>query len=484
MEHTNEKYVLDSGLVSFDPIVLVLDLLKRWLLVVVVAITLGVGAYVLSDVMYTPQYQANATLVVTSRSNTGTVFNNLSSANSLANVFTQVLNSSLLRKTVLQEAGITQFDGSITAKSINGTNLMTLHVVGSNPRTVYAVARAVIENHEELTYQIIGDIVLEVLQEPMIPSHPINSANSSRNMRNTMLIAALAVSAFIMYLSFSRDAVRSNKEVRKKLDCHLLGEIPHENKYKTLRKLILREKTGIVISNPTTSFHFTENIHKLRRRMEQRMGNGRVLMVTSVMENEGKSTVAVNTALALAQKYDRVLLLESDLRKPACHTIMNQKPDQIKVTVKEVLLSNANPEDAVIRDRASGLYMMLDPKGIRNPGDLLGSKTTGDLIQWCRDHFDFVVMDLPPMSVATDAESVLEYADGSMLVIRQNIVRADALNRAIVALKRGKAKFTGCVLNNVYSSFLSSGQGVRGTYYAKYRRYGKYGNYVKKNPEV
>ena len=482
MEHTNEKYVLDSGLVSFDPIVLVLDLLKRWLLVVVVAITLGVGAYVLSDVMYTPQYQANATLVVTSRSNTGTVFNNLSSANSLANVFTQVLNSSLLRKTVLQEAGITQFDGSITAKSINGTNLMTLHVVGSNPRTVYAVARAVIDNHEELTYQIIGDIVLEVLQEPMIPSHPINSANSSRNMRNTMLIAALAVSAFIMYLSFSRDAVRSNKEVRKKLDCHLLGEIPHENKYKTLRKLILREKTGIVISNPTTSFHFTENIHKLRRKMEQRMGSGRVLMVTSVMENEGKSTVAVNIALALAQKYDRVLLLESDLRKPACHTIMNQK--DIKVSLKEVLLSNAKPEDALIQDRASGLYMMLAPKGIRNPGDLLGSKPMADLIQWCRDNFDFVVMDLPPMSVASDSESILEFADGSMLVIRQNVVRADALNRAIVALKRGKAKFTGCVLNNVYTSFLSSGQGVRGTYYNKYRKYGKYGNFVKKNPEV
>ncbi len=482
MEHTNEKYVLDSGLVTFDPIVLVLDLLKRWLLVVVVAVTMGVGAYVISDLSYKPMYQTNATFVVTSRSSSGTVFTNLSSANSLASVFTEVLNSSLLRKTVMQEAGITYFDGTITARSVNGTNLMTLQVAGSNPRTVYAVAKSIIENHEELTYQIIGDIILEVLQEPVIPSYPINSANSASNMKNVMILSALATSAFIMFLSFSRDAVRSNKEVRKKLDCHFLGEIPHENKYKTLRKMIHREKTGIVISNPTTSFHFTENIHKLRRRMEQRMGNGRVLMVTSVMENEGKSTVAVNIALALAQKYDRVLLLESDLRKPACHTIMN-KP-KVDVTVKEVLLGSAKPEDAVVQDRASGLYMMLDPKGIRNPGDLLGSKATADLVQWCRDNFDFVVMDLPPMSVATDSESVLEFADGSMLVVRQNIVRADALNRAIAALKRGKAKLTGCVLNNVYSSFWSSGQGVRGTYYSKYRKYGKYGNYVKKNPEV
>lgn len=482
MEHTNDKYVLDSGLIAFDPIVLVQDLMKRWLLVVVVAITLGVGAYILSDLTYKPVYQTKATFVVTSRSSSGTVYTNISSANSLSGVFTEVLNSSLLRKTVMQEAGISGFDGTITARSINGTNLLTLQVSGSNPRTVYAVAKSIIDNHEELTYEIIGDIILEVLQEPVIPAFPVNSSNASQNMRNVIILTALATSALIMFLSFNRDAVRSNKEARKKLDCHFLGEIPHENKYKTFRKLLQREKTGIIISNPTTSFHFTENIHKLRRRMEQRMGSGRVLMVTSVMENEGKTTVAVNIALALAQKYDRVLLLESDLRKPACHTIMDHK--DIKVTVKEVLLGKAKPEDAVVQDRASGMYMMLDPKGIRNPGDLLGSKATADLIQWCRDNFDFVVMDLPPMSVATDTESVLEFADGSMLVVRQNIVRADALNRAIAALKRGKAKLTGCVLNNVYSSFLSSGQGVRGTNYSRYRKYGKYGNYVKKNTDV
>jgi capsular polysaccharide biosynthesis protein len=153
----------------------------------------------------------------------------------------------------MEEAGISYFDGTITARSIEGTNLMTLQVAGSNPRTVYAVARSIIENHEELTYQIIGDIILEVLQEPVIPSYPINSANSSLNMRNVIILSALATSAFIMFLSFSRDAVRSNKEVRKKLDCHFLGEIPHENKYKTLLSRLRRKKTSILITNPPIS---------------------------------------------------------------------------------------------------------------------------------------------------------------------------------------------------------------------------------------
>lgn len=482
MEHTNETYVLESGLLQFDPIVLVLDLIKRWILVLTFAITVGFGAYILSDLIYQPQYRSTATFVVTSRSSSGTVYNNLSVTNSLAKVFSEVLNSSVLKKTVLEEAGLSRFNGTITASGIPNTNLMTLQVVSSDPRTTYLVIRAVIDNHESLTYQVIGDVVLEVLQEPVVPFSPINSANSFTNMRNTMIIAAFAACVLLMFMSYNRDAVRSSKEVRKKLDCHFLCEIPHENKYKTIRKLIRREKSGIVISNPTTSFHFTENIRKLRRRIEQRMGTGRVLMVTSVMENEGKTTVGINVALAMAEKYDRVLLMESDLRKPAVHTIMGQKT--APVTVKDVLLNNANPEDALIQDRNTGLYMMLDPKGIRNPGDLLSSKAMHDLVQWTRERFDIVVLDLPPMSVATDAESVLELADASMIVIRQNVVHTDALNRAIAAMKRGKAKMIGCVLNNVYSSFVSSGQGIMGGYNSKYHKYGKYGNYAKKAKDV
>lgn len=481
MENMKEKNTSESGLLAFDPIVLIRDLLKRWLLVVAVSIVVGAGAYILSDLTYQPQYRTYTTFVVTSRSSSSTVYSNLSSTSALANVFSEVINSSVMRKMILEEANISYFNGSISASSIPQTNLLTLTVVSSDPKATFDVTRAIINNHEELTFQIIGDIVLDILQDPVVPTAPINHSNSVSNMRLAMLAAAFGTSALLIFLSYNRDAVRSAKEVRKKLDCHFLGEIPHEKKYKTLRKWLSREKTGIVISDPTTSFHFTENIRKLRRRIEQRMGGGRVLMVTSVMENEGKSTVAVNIAMALHQKYDRVLMLESDLRKPAIHTIMQQ--NDVKVSVKDVLINGAAPDTAIIQDRATGLYMMLDPKGLRNPGDILSSMSMNQLLQWTRENFDYVVVDLPPMSVATDAESVLEFADSSLLVVRQNVVKADALNRAISAMKRGKAKLVGCVLNNVYSSFLSSGQGIRGGHYGKYSKYGKYGAYASKHTE-
>ena len=66
-----------------------------------------------------------------------------------------------------------------------------------------------------------------------------------------------------------RKSVRSSAEAQAKLDCDYLGEIPHENKYKTVFAWLNRKKTSILISNPVTSFHFAENVRKLRRRVEQ-----------------------------------------------------------------------------------------------------------------------------------------------------------------------------------------------------------------------
>jgi len=261
------------------------------------------------------------------------------------------------------------------------------------------------------------------------------------------------------------------------LDCRYLGQVPHEWKYRTLHSLMRQRKRSILITNPVTSFRFVESIRKLRRRVEQRMKTRKVLMVTSLLENEGKSTVAVNLAMAMAKKYKKVLLIDCDLRKPACHLLLEQQwggPG-----VRDVLRGDAPVADALLQDGASGIWMLLQRKGGKDSGDLLASPNMPRLLEWARQEFDFVVLDLPPMAAATDAEAVADLADGSLLVVRQNAAVAPALNKAIASLSRGRAKMLGCVLNNVYSTSLFSGQGYGGGYgtYSHYGKYGKYGAY-------
>lgn len=475
MENTNELHMTRSGFLPFDPIVLVLDVARRWLLILLAALTVGIGAYIVTDACYEPVYQARTTFVVTSRSSASSVYSNLTSTTGLASVFTEVLNSSLLRKAILAEIGSSSFDGSINAAVIPETNLLTVTVTASDPRTAFLVAQAVIDHHDTVTYQVVDGIALEVLQYPTVPTAPTNRANAMDQLKDMAVLAALGMAALVAALSFVRNAVRSSEEARNKLDCNCLGEIPHENKYKTLGARIRNRKTSILITNPTTSFRFVETVRKLRRRVEQRMRGGKVLMVTSLLENEGKSTVAVNLALALAQKHEKVLLIDCDLRKPACHTLLEQT--QIPHAVRDVLAGKAAPGDAVLRDSRSGLSLLLEKQGSSSAGDLLSSHGMQSLLAWTRQEYNYVVLDLPPMTAGPDAESVTESADACLLVVRQNAALVPALNKAIATLEHGKAKLLGCVLNNVRSTRLSSGQGTGYGSYGKYGHYGRYGHY-------
>lgn len=472
MENTNELNTAETSLLPFDPIVLIQDVAKRWLVILLAALMIGVGSYIKTDVEYTPVYKTSMTFVVTSRGSFSSVYNNLSSTTNLASVFTDLLNSSILRKAILEELGAESFGGTIKASAVSETNLLSVTVTASDPRTAFLVAQAIIDHHETVTYQVVSDVVLEVLQSPTVPTGPSNYDNASSQMKKMMILGAGAACVILALMSFMRDAVRSGREARTKLDCDYLGEIPHEEKYKTLFARIRHRKTSILITNPATSFRFVETIRKLRRRVEQHMQGGKVLMVTSLLENEGKSTVAVNLALAMAQKHSRVLLIDCDMRKPACHAVLEQR--KFDHGLREVLTQKAPLSEAIVRYKKTNMYMILERVGSRNSGDLIASENMQALLRWARKEFDFVVLDLPPMSAVSDAESLLEHADASLLVVRQNAAVAPALNRVIAALDGGRAKLLGCVLNNVYSTDMFSGQGHN---YGGYDRYGRYGNY-------
>lgn len=473
MEKTHDY--AEAGLLPFDPIVLIQDVAKRWLAVVLAALVLGVGAYIKTDLEYTPEYQATTTFVVTSRGSSSSVYSNLSSTSSLASVFTDLLNSSILRKAILEDLDIQSFDGTINASAVPETNLLTVTVTASDPRTAFLVSQAIIDNHEEVTYQIISGVVLEVLQSPAVPRNPINHTDALGQMKKFLVIGALTACALLAAVSFSRNAVRSGREAREKLDCSYLGEVPHEKKRKSLHARLRGQKSSILITNPVTSFRFLETIRKLRRRVEQHMPDGNVLMVTSLLENEGKSTIAANLALALAQKHSRVLLIDCDMRKPACHTVLEET--DFPHGLQDLLTDALSPSDCLIQYKKSHLYLLLEKKGSSSSSDLISSERMQTLLRWARKEFDFVILDLPPMSGVSDAESMTKYADASLLVVRQNAATAPAINKAVAALDGGNAKLLGCVLNNVYSTGLFSGQGHNYSGYDKYNHYGSYGRY-------
>lgn len=466
-----------KALLPFDPVVLLLDACKKWVLVLVVSLIVGMGAYVYTDSGYVPWYSTSATLVLTTRDSSSSVYDNLDSTSTLATVFTEVLNSSVMRNNILDELKMDSFDGSIYASAIEETNLLTIQVVGRDPRTTFRVMQVLLEKHDMVTYAVMGDIVLEVLEPPVVPTGPSNWTNASHAFKMAVLLSGAGLFALLMILAYFKDVVRSKEEADEKLNCWCLGEIRHERKKRTWKEILARKKSSILITDPQTGFRFVTTMSKLSRRVEQNMQKGKVLLVTSVMENEGKSTVSTNLALALAKKYPKVLLMDCDLHKPACRKILEHElPAHF---THEVIRGEVELSDAVCADRRSRMQMLFakhcTPQEV---GQLVGSEGMAQMIQKAREQYDYVVIDLAPMSVVSDTEAIMELTDASLLVIRQNGVRTPDLNRAINDLQRGNAKFLGCVLNNVYSTDILSGEGY-GTGYGRYGGYGNYGRYGK-----
>ena len=356
-KHQNKSAHTDERFMDFDPIVVVRDVFRRWLVVVMVALIVGVGTYIRADLSHTPIYTTTTTYVVTSRGSSSTVFNNLTSTSTLAGIFEELLNSSLLRKAILEEIGETSFDGTISASVIADTNLINVKVTAKDPRTAFLVSQAIIDHHEELTYKVLDSTALEVLRAPSVPTGPSNNANAMGQMKKSAVLAAIATTVVLATVSFCRKSVRSEYEAAKVLNCSCLGEIPHEKKRRSLLRRLLRRKSSILITNPATSFRFVENIRKLRRRVERLMHGRKVIMVTSLLENEGKSTVAVNLALSLSQKHAKVLLIDCDLRKPACHAILDMA--DVSNQLCDVLSGSISLEEAVTQDRKSDLHLLL-----------------------------------------------------------------------------------------------------------------------------
>ena len=454
------------------------------------AIALGAAAVAMIANLYAhtkmeSTYSTKATLVITSRTSGNYAYNNLNAASTMATSCSNVLNSSLLRRKVCEDLGVDSFSAKMSAKVIPDTNLMTLSVTSDTPWNTYRITRSVMKNMEELTTHISSDMVMEVLQDPAVPTRPDYAASPRRQMVKYGLMAAAALTALFAYLSYKKDTVKSEEDLEDKLDARSMGELyAYGSGIKLFRK---KSKKKLLITELTAGFEFVERFKKLAARFasEADKSGAKVILLTSVREHEGKTTVAANIALALARKSDKVLLMDCDMRRPTLSSLLLEQGEKPEVSLSDVLEGYAELEEALIHDENRGLYLLLNAHGSTNSTDLVSSEKMQRLIDEVRYQYDYVVIDTPPMSLMADAEVLANLSDLSALVVKYDLVSARDINDAIDALRVCRAEFAGCVLNQIrclpFERKAVIGYGGYGRYgkYGRYGRYGKYGKYGK-----
>lgn len=170
----------------------------------------------------------------------------------------------------------------------------------------------------------------------------------------------------------------------------------------------------------------------------------RSIVVTSSVPNEGKTTVAISLAEAIASSGSSVLLLECDMRR---RSIANSLGIHARSGVYSVLCGQTALADAMVATGTRDMYFLDSEPHIPNPDVLLSSKRFRKMVDAALDSFDYVIFDTPPLSAFVDAAVLSTVADGTLLVVGQNVVRRDELASSHAQLEKAGANLIGAVMN-------------------------------------
>lgn len=226
-----------------------------------------------------------------------------------------------------------------------------------------------------------------------------------------------------------------------------------------------KEQEGLL--NENTDFFIMEAYKTLRTNLIFSLAStegSKVLIVTSSMQSEGKSTSSSNVAISFAQDGKKVLLVDCDLRKPKLNRLFDLTAEK---GLSDVLVDHSHLSNAIIHTNYENLDLIISGTIPPNPSELLSSKSMKDLIARMREGYDLVVLDTPPLAMVTDALVLVPASDAVLLVVRADYCEANAVAFALDQLSRARARVLGFLLNAADIKKTSYGYGRR--------RYSKYG---------
>lgn len=313
--------------------------------------------------------------------------------------------------------------------------------------------------------------IIEAARIPTSPSEP----NIPRNLSFALVLGVISGVGLAFLLENMDNTVRTPEQAQAVSGLPSLGMIPLGSKSANYgssgKRLALTASKEVVetVTQVRPQSQMAESYRALRTSLllSNLGAPPKVIMVTSARPQEGKTTTSINTAIVLAQKGVRVLLIDGDLRRPSVHKTLGMGP---RAGLSNVLTGSATVQQTIaVSPILPNLFILPAGTPPPNPAELLASTNMRDLIAELRPQYDHILIDTPPTLSVTDAVVLSPRADATILVIRSSQTTKQALRRARDILTQVNAHVAGVLLNAVD---LTSPD-----YYYYYEYQGKYNHY-------
>jgi len=271
-----------------------------------------------------------------------------------------------------------------------------------------------------------------------------------------MVIGIVLSMAIVIIRLLFYDRIENIQELKSKTSLPVLGEI--------LSAPTLTDLSFAIEDNLKSPL--TESFRTLRTNLQYILTDSskKVVLFTSNGPSEGKTFCSMNIAAILAKADKKVLLLEFDLHRPRIHKVLNMVPDK---GLSTIIIQKSTIPESITQSPVLGLDVILCGPVPPNSSELVLSDRVKDIIDYGREHYDYVIIDTPPLGFISDALILMKFADANLFVLNTKFAYKQAINFVEEIVYANNIKNFGMVLNNVKRK--------KSRYY--YRRYGGYGGY-------
>lgn len=419
------------------------DVMQKWQVILMIAVLCAVAYDSVLTLTYVPQYKCEATFSVQSNQTETT-----DTEDSVGTAFSYIFKSNIFKTKMKEALNVEQLQGTYSASMKGSTNVLQVYAISPSIKTSYDMMNALVHHYQDVSRLVVGTSNIELLDDINIPNAPYNVVNHKRNLVLAGGIGAIAMIGIFSVLSFLKNTVKSKEDMEKLLDIKLLGVIPREKKKTGLFK---KNKNAILITQASTSFHFVETMKKIRSKIEKfsKDNNAKVILITSSLENEGKSTVSSNIALSLAMSHHKVLLIDGDLRKPSLHLIFKENSEY---GINHVLSSKKSLLDCIVHMQNYNLDILL--ANDNNDSEYFDEKEFEKLVEEAKTYYDYIIIDSAPAHLVLDTKLMCSYADGIILTIKQNYANLGIVEDTVQSVTETKTPIIGGLLTYSYSSYI------------------------------
>ena len=296
---------------------------------------------------------------------------------------------------------------------------------------------------------------IRIVDKAEVPIRPVKPKKTQNALLGMIIGLALGIGLAFL-LEYMDNTIKAPDDIKLRLKIPYLGPVPvfaiaePQKRGKKSGNPETPEQTLdqglIVVHSPKSTA--SESYRGLRTSLLFSAADAppKVVLVTSAAPSEGKTITAANIAVTMSQAGNRVLVIDSDLRRPKIHRVFNVSRDR---GLSNILAGTCSIDEAILHATIPGVDIITSGPVPPNPSEMLGSQSMVKMIETLRGRYDHIILDSPPVTAVTDAVITSRCVDGVLLVIRAGETHREIINNAIGLLQSAGAHILGAILNGV-----------------------------------